>query len=205
MSATVEDGRRAAGQRSHEAILAEAVDLASVEGLEGLTIGRLASQVEMSKSGLFAHFGSKRELQLAAVERARQIFVAEVVAPAAEAPAGLARLRAAVESWLSYFGREVFAGGCFFVAAASEFDDRGGPVRDAVEEAMAAWVGYLEQLAAEAVEAGEMPGADPAQIAFELNAIGIALNWELRLRRNPEAVERARVAFDRVLGVGGAA
>lgn len=199
------DGRRAAGERSHQAILAEAVDLASVEGLEGLTIGRLASEVEMSKSGLFAHFGSKQELQLAAVERARETFVAEVISPTADAPAGLARLRATLDAWLSYFEREVFAGGCFFVAAASEFDDRGGPVRDAVEAAMAAWVSHLERLAAAAVEVDELPGADPSQIAFELNAIGIALNWELRLRRNAEALGRARTAFERVLAARSAA
>ncbi len=197
------DGRRAAGRRSHEAILTHAVDLASVEGLEGLTIGRLAGDVEMSKSGLFAHFGSKRELQLAAVERAREIFVAEIVAPTAEASPGLPRLRATLDAWLSYFERGVFAGGCFFVAAASEFDDRGGPVRDAVEGAMADWVDYLERLVAEAVDAGELPGVDPAQAAFELNAIGIGLNWELRLRRNAEALDRARSAFARVLSAGG--
>ncbi len=196
-----EDGRRAAGRRSREAILASAVDLASVEGLEGLTISRLAGEVEMSKSGLFAHFGSKQELQLAAVDRAREIFTAEVVAPAAEAPPGLSRLRTVLDAWLSYFERGVFAGGCFFVAASSEFDDRGGPVRDAVDASMAAWVGFLEQLASEARKAGELTG-DPGQIAFELNAIGIGVNWELRLRRNAEATSRARAAFDRVLTQG---
>jgi AcrR family transcriptional regulator len=198
-----EDGRRANGRRSREAILAEAVQLASTEGLEGLTINRLASRVEMSKSGLFAHFGSKQELQLAAIERAHLIFTAEVVVPAVDAPPGLAQLRALLEAWLSYFERGVFAGGCFFIAASSEFDDRGGPVRDAVDAAMADWVAFLERLCADAIAAGEVPGADPAQLAFELNAIGIATNWELRLRHNDEALTRAGAAFKRVLSTGG--
>jgi len=158
----------------------------------------------MSKSGLFAHFGSKQELQLAAVERAREIFAAEVVTPALDAPAGMPRLRALLDAWLAYFDRGVFAGGCFFIAASSEFDDRGGPVRDAVGAAMAAWVSFLEQLCGEAVESGDLGAADPRQLAFELNAIGIAVNWELRLRRDPEALTRAVTAFERVLARDGA-
>lgn len=198
------DGRRAAGRRSCEAILASAVDLASTEGLEGLTIGRLATEVKMSKSGLFAHFGSKQELQLATVERAREIFVGEVIAPALEADEGLSRLRAVLEAWLSYFERGVFAGGCFFIAASSEFDDRGGPVRDAVDAAMQAWIEFLEQHCAEAMAGGAIRAADPGQLAFELNAIGIATNWELRLRHNSDAVSRARAAFERLLASGAA-
>jgi AcrR family transcriptional regulator len=199
-SREVEDGRRAAGRRSREAILSEAVDLASVEGLEGLTISRLAARSGMSKSGLFAHFGSKQELQLAAVERAREIFTAEVVAPAAGAPDGVARLRAVLDAWLSYFERGVFAGGCFFVSASAEFDDRAGPVRDAVETTMADWIAYLERLCAAAIASGELSDTTPAQLAFELNAVGMATNWELRLRRNDEALARARASFDRILG-----
>jgi len=198
------DGRRAAGRRSREAILASAVDLASTEGLEGLTIGRLSTEVGMSKSGLFAHFGSKQGLQLATVERAREIFVGEVIAPALEASERPGRLRAVLDAWLSYFERGVFAGGCFFIAASSEFDDRRGPVRDAIDAAMEAWIEFLEQLCAEAVADGAIPAADTAQLAFELNAIGIATNWELRLRRNAAAVPRARAAVERALA-GGAA
>jgi len=196
------DGRRAAGRRSRDAILASAVDLASAEGLEGLTIGRLSSEVKMSKSGLFAHFGSKQGLQLATVERAREIFVGEVIAPALEAGEGSAQLRAMMDAWLSYFDRGVFAGGCFFIAASSEFDDRGGPVRDAVDTAMEAWIELLEQLCAKAAADGAIPATDPAQLAFELNAIGIATNWELRLRRNADAVPRARAAVEHVLAGG---
>jgi len=198
------DGRRAAGRRSREAILASAVDLASTEGLEGLTIGRLSTEVGMSKSGLFAHFGSKQGLQLATVERAREIFVGEVIAPALEASERSGRLRAVLDAWLSYFERGVFVGGCFFIAASSEFDDRRGPVRDAIDAAMEAWIEFLEQLCAEAVADGAIPAADAAQLAFELNAIGIATNWELRLRRNAAAVPRARAAVERALA-GGAA
>jgi len=198
------DGRRAAGQRSRAAILAIAVDLASSEGLEGLTIGRLATEARMSKSGLFAHFGSKQGLQLATVERAREIFTDEVIAPALGAGQGPTRLCGVLNAWLSYFERGVFAGGCFFIAASSEFDDRGGPVRDAVDGAMEAWIEFLEQLCAEAVADSAIPAGDPGQLAFELNAIGIATNWELRLRRNADAIPRARAAFERVLA-GGAA
>lgn len=199
-----EDRRRAAGRRSREAILAAAVDLASVEGLEGLTIGRLAERSEMSKSGLFAHFGAKEELQLAAVERAREIFLAAVVAPSEAVPEGLARLRAVLDAWVAYFEGGAFAGGCFFAAAAAEFDDRGGPVRDAVEAVMEEWVGYLRGLCERALAAGELRDADPAQLAFELNAVGIATNWEQRLRRNPDALDRARAAFERILATAGA-
>ncbi|HYG79697.1 MAG TPA: TetR/AcrR family transcriptional regulator, partial [Pyrinomonadaceae bacterium] len=121
--------RRAHGERTRQAILEAAVHIASEEGLEGLTIGRLASELSMSKSGLFAHFGSKEELQLATVEAARAVFVREVVGPAFAAEKGLARLWKLCEVWLGYVEGEVFRGGCFFTAAAAEFDGRPGAVR----------------------------------------------------------------------------
>ena len=122
-------GRAARGQRTREAILKTAVDVASAEGLEGLTIGRLAAELEMSKSGLFAHFGSKEELQLATIGAAREIFVDEVVRPAFENDPGLSRLWALLDSWLRYAEAGIFKGGCFFAAASAEFDGRPGPVR----------------------------------------------------------------------------
>lgn len=168
----------------------------SVEGLEGLTIGRLASDLDMSKSGLFGHFGSKEGLQLATVATARQIFIDEVVTPARQAEAGLARVWALCEAWLSYMERDVFPGGCFFMAASAEFDGRPGPVRDAVAANMQEWLGYLERAAGKAQQLGQLsPDVTPEQIAFELHAFYMAANWARQLLADTEAVNRARVAI----------
>ncbi len=190
------DGRLLRGERTHREILARAVDLGSSEGLEALTIGRLATATGVSRSGLFAHFGSKQALQLATVEAAREVFVAEVIVPARGASAGLPRLRATLAAWIDYFRRDVFPGGCFFQAASLEFDGRPGPVRDRVLEMMSQWLALLGELAREA-----MPprGADPAQVAFELNAIGLATNWQRQLLGDEGALGRAEQAFERVL------
>lgn len=194
-TATAGDGRRARGERTRQGILAIAVDVGSREGLEALTFGRLASEAAVSKSGLFAHFGGKEQLQLATVEAAREIFVREVIEPAAGAEPGLLRLRATVEAWLSYFRRDVFAGGCFFQAASLEFDGRPGPVRDRVIEIMGEWLALLEALAR---AAGPAVGS-PEQLAFELNAIGMATNWQRQLLGDDAALDRAAKAFDRLL------
>jgi AcrR family transcriptional regulator len=187
--------RRAHGVRTRQAILKVAVDLASAEGLEGLTIGRLAAELSMSKSGLFAHFGSKEELQLATVEAARAVFVREVVAPAFETGEGLARLWRLCDIWLEYVRREVFRGGCFFAAAAAEFDGRPGPVRDRIAETMKEWLAVLRRSVAEAQEAGQLsPDADPAQLAFELNALEMGANWAFQLYGDRQAFTRARAA-----------
>ncbi|WP_188194264.1 TetR/AcrR family transcriptional regulator [Nonomuraea sp. SYSU D8015] len=189
----------ALGTRS--AILDRSVAIASAEGLEGLTIGRLALELGMSKSGVLGHFGSKEALQLAALNRAEEVFRAEVWAPAQPAAPGLARLRALCEAWISYLERGVFPGGCFFVAAAHEFDGREGPVRDAVEAMFAAWRGRLRKEARRAVEAGELPaGTDAEQLAFELLGLVMALNHALQLHRDPEAVTLARRAVRARLG-----
>src|SRR5271163_4442038 len=156
---------KAADTRS--AILERAVDVASVEGLEGLTIGRLASELRMSKSGLFAHFGSKEDLQLATLEAAAARFYVEVVAPAQHEREGARRLRAYCEGYMGYLERGVFAGGCFWAGAAAEFDDRPGSVRDAIKAGVVAWMGELERQAAIAgVE-------DPAALAFEMYSFGL--------------------------------
>lgn len=194
-TATAGDGRRARGERTRQGILAIAVDVGSREGLEALTFGRLASEAAVSKSGLFAHFGGKEQLQLATVEAAREIFVREVIEPAAGAEPGLPRLRATVEAWLSYFRRDVFAGGCFFQAASLEFDGRPGPVRDRVIEIMGEWLALLEALAR---AAGPAVGS-PEQLAFELNAIGMATNWQRQLLGDDAALDHAAKAFDRLL------
>src|SRR5215207_4541880 len=149
-------GRKAKGARTRQAILEAAVDIASEEGLEGLTIGRLAAALSMSKSGLFAHFGSKEELQLATVEAARAVFIREVVRPAFEAARGLPRLWSLCDIWLSYVQGGVFRGGCFFAAASAEFDSRPGPVRDRIAEIMKEWLTTLRNAIVEAQEAGQM-------------------------------------------------
>ena len=187
--------RREHGERTRQAILEAAVDLASEEGLEGLTIGRLAAELSMSKSGLFAHFGSKEELQLATVEAARDVFVREVVRPAFEAPKGLARLWRLCDLWLEYVRSEVFRGGCFFAAAAAEFDGRPGPVRDRVAAIMKEWLAVLGRSVTEAQGEGQLDDdADPAQLAFELNALEMGANWAYQLHGDRQAFARARTA-----------
>jgi AcrR family transcriptional regulator len=181
-------------------IVERALRLGSVDGLEGLTIGRLADQVGMSKSGLIRHFGSKEALQLAALDAAVDLFRREIWDRAADAQPGLPRLRALCEAWISYLERDLLPGGCFLTAAAAEFDGRGGPVREATRRAWARWLRVLEGEARTAVEAGELPAdGDPVQIAFELNGIGMALNNALQLHQDPDGRARARRAFERVL------
>jgi AcrR family transcriptional regulator len=190
------DGRRERGRRTRESILATAVDLASVEGLEGLTIGRLATELNMSKSGLFAHFGSKEDLQLATIDAAREIFIAEVVAPARAAEPGLPRLAALIEAKLDYLRRGVFAGGCFFDAVRSEYDSRRpGPVRNAILDDFGTWSRLVADMVRAAQRAGHLdPGADPEQVAFELDALGAAPNVGYQFDGNEALFDRARRA-----------
>src|SRR5229473_5485518 len=129
-------------------ILQVAVDIASAEGLEGLSIGRLAAELRMSKTGIFAHFGSKEQLQLATVETAKQIFLEQVVQPALQSTRGIRRLKGMLENWLGYVERIVFRGGCFFAAASAEFDSRPGKVRDEIASLTKAWLMALEAEAA---------------------------------------------------------
>jgi AcrR family transcriptional regulator len=189
--------RRSDGERSRAAILEEAARLATVEGLDGLSLARLADAVGMSKSGLFAHFGSKEELQLATVEAASAIFEKLVIEPASETRAGVPRLRAYVERFLRHVEDAVFPGGCFFVSAVSELDTHPGPVRDG---AMAFSERWLELLAAEVAAAqadGDLePGADPPQVAFELNAFMVLGNIQFVAGAGPPALERVRRAVD---------
>jgi AcrR family transcriptional regulator len=188
--------RKAHGERTRRNILEAAVDIASAEGLEGLTIGRLASEMRMSKSGLFAHFGSKEDLQLATVEAARAIFIREVIRPAFEAEQGIARLWKLCDIWLMYVRGGVFRGGCFFAAAAAEFDSRPGPVRDRVAEIMKEWLAMLRRAVTQAQEAGQLePQVDAAQLAFEFNALELGANWAFQLYGDRQAFSRAREAI----------
>lgn len=185
------------GERTRQSILERAVDIASLEGLEGLTIGRLAQELEMSKSGLFAHFGSKEELQLATIEAASQRYIREIFTPALLQPRGFPRLMAICESWLSYIRRGVFPGGCFFAAASFEFDSRPGAVQDRVRGLMNDWIGALERAIVMAKDEGHIrEEVDPAQLAFELNALFFGANFSFYLRHDAQAIEKARRAVE---------
>lgn len=195
--------RRSAAQArdTRSAILERGAAVASVEGLDGLTIGRLAADLGMSKSGLLGHFGTKESLQLAVVDLAAGIFAREVGERAAGVPQGLPRLLALCEAWVSYVERPVFPGGCFFIAAAAEFDDRDGAVRDTVAWLDGLWRRDLLRQIDLAVAAGELPGdTDRDQLVFELVGLVLALNHALRLLRDRTAADRARAAMSRLLG-----
>ena len=188
------------GERTRQSILERAVDLASVEGLEGLTIGRLADELGMSKSGLFAHFGSKEDLQLAVVETASQRFIREIYTPALKEPRGYPRLLAICRSWLSYVRRGVFPGGCFFAAASFEFDGRPGAVRNLVRRLMDDWIGALERAIRMAQDEGHIdPNVNPSQLAFEINALFFGANFSFHLRDDQEAIDRAQHAIEQRL------
>jgi AcrR family transcriptional regulator len=188
--------KRSDGVRSRRAILEEAARLATVEGLDGLSLARLAESVGMSKSGLFAHFGSKEELQLATVETASEIFEELVVAPASTAPNGLERLRALAEGFLRHVEDAVFPGGCFFASAAAELAPRDGPVRDLALEVVVQWHDLLEQAVRDAQAEGLLdPEADATQLAFELDAYLLLGNAGFVAGRSPEPLVRARRAI----------
>ena len=192
----IEIEQRTKGDRTRTAILDQAARLATIDGLEGLTIGHLALATDMSKSGLYAHFGSKQELQLATIDAARATFVHHVLRPALRAPKGMKRVLAACDAYLSHIERRVFPGGCFFSAAAADVGTRPGPVRDAIATQQRQWLMLLERLAREAIELGELnPETDPAQLAFELKALLVAANTSFILLDDPTAFTRARQAI----------
>jgi len=190
------NARKAQGEGTRKAILEAAVHIASAEGLEGLTIGGLAAELSMSKSGLFAHFGSKEDLQVATVEAARSIFIREVSRPSFEGEHGLVDLWHLCDTWLGYVESGVFRGGCFFAAVAAEFDSRPGPVRDRIAEIMKEWLASLRRAVADAQTAGELRSeADPTQMAFEFNALELGANWAFQLYGDKQAFARAREAI----------
>ena len=185
--------RQARGLRTREAILARAVNIASVQGLEGLTVGSLAEQLRMSKSGLFAHFGSKEGLQLATVEKARQMFIEQVTRPAITARKGMPRLWKIIDLWLALVEKNVFKGGCFFSAVSFEFDSRRGLVRDRIAAIMHEWIGVITRAVYEAQKAGHVdPKADPTRLAFEVHAIAMGAHWAYQLLDDRQAYSRAR-------------
>jgi AcrR family transcriptional regulator len=195
-SAISEKRRRSDGERSRTAILEAATSLATIEGLDGLSIARLAEQIGMSKSGLYAHFGSKEELQLATIDTAREIFADAVTRPARTAPTALARLEALCENFILYLERPVFPGGCFFASAAAELDTHPGPVREKLADSLRGWLGLLERGVREAQEAGELdPAENAAQLAFELDAFMKMGNSVLMLHADPGGLEQARAVI----------
>jgi AcrR family transcriptional regulator len=187
------ESRPRKGVRTRESILRVAVDLASVEGLEGLTIGRLADELKMSKSGLFAHFGSKEELQLATTAMAREIFVEHIIRPALADGEGIKRLLRLCQGWLNHVEAHVFKGGCFFSAASLEFDGRTGPVRDAIVEAMKDWLSTLSRAVDVAKKARHIKASvNPEQFAFEIYSLAMGANWALQLLDDKTAMKKAR-------------
>jgi AcrR family transcriptional regulator len=189
------DGRLRRGDRTRRAVLARAVDIASVEGLDGLSIGRLAGELDISKSGLIGHFGSKEELQLATIRAARAIFARSVVEPALQHAAGVARVRALLDGWLAYSSDRRFPGGCFFARATHEYASRPGAVRDALSVVDEEWLGLLSTSIAEAQSLGEIdPSVDAAQLAFDLDAYLDAANLRSLLGREG-VYERAETAM----------
>jgi len=192
----VQDGRKLRGDRTKRAILAKAVDIASVEGLEGLSIGGLASELGVSKSGLFAHFGSKLELQLETVQAASELFEERVWQPVADVDPGIVQLVKLTDSWLRYFRDPISSGGCFFSNAYHEFDARPGPVRDAIAAQKRRWMAALVYHARAAEKRGQLKaGTDPEQIAFELDAVGSLANSLWQLERDEKAFGRAQTAI----------
>jgi AcrR family transcriptional regulator len=190
------DGRVERGNRTRRSVLARTVEIASVEGLEALSVGRLATELGLSKSGVFALFGSKEELQLATVREAGRIFAERVVRVAEDEPAGVGRVWRLCEAWLEYSRGRVFPGGCFFYEVVAEFDARSGPVHEAVARAQRDWTAYVERTVAGARDAGELrQDTDVPQLAFELVALMETANGIAVLRAEETAYRRARVGI----------
>jgi AcrR family transcriptional regulator len=190
------DRRLLRGERTRQAILSHASRLASAEGLEAVSLQRLAGDLGISKSGLFAHFGSKEELQLATVEEAGRVFTEEVLKPGLKTPAGIGRVCAMCNSFLSYLSRGVFPGGCFFEAALAEFDSKPGRIRDAVVERRSYWVASLARAIREAKPAGDVQAeVDAEQVAWELGSLLVGANSSFVQDGGTVGIERARRAI----------
>jgi AcrR family transcriptional regulator len=191
--------RRSDGERSRNAILREAAQLATVEGIEGLSISRLADAVGMSKSGLFAHFGSKEELQLATIETAAAVFANEVVEPASAARTGLERLRQLADNYLRYV-EGAFPGGCFFASLVAEMDTHPGPVRDRAAQFFDSWLVHLESAVRDGqADGGIDPSEDAEQLAFELEAYLFLANAAFVIKQATKPIDLARRAIERRL------
>src|SRR6516165_6001281 len=196
---TAEPGR-SKGQLSRDAILLAAAKLATTKGLDGHSIGELAAEVGMSKSGLYAHFKSKEELELATIETAAAIFDSEVLQPATREPTGIARLKSLADSFLSHLERKVFPGGCFFAAAAAELGTHPGPVRDRVVDVLNSWRSLLRQCFVDAQALGEIdPSAEVDQLVFEVQAMLMAANFLFVMTNDTLRLTEARRGVEDVL------
>ncbi len=194
------DPSRSKGQSSRTTILLAAAKLATMKGLTGLSLGDLAAEIGMSKSGLYAHFKSKEELELATIETAAAIFESEVLQPALSAHAGIERLRAVASSFLSHLERRVFPGGCFFASVAAELDTRPGPARDRVVKVLDQWLSLLRQCIIDAQDLGEInPNAEVAQAVFEIEAMLLAANFLFVMMNDPMHLIQARRGVENVL------
>ncbi len=197
---TTTDGRRARGAISRETVMRLAVDIASVDGLEGLSIGTLAIGANLSKSGVVALFGTKEKLQLAAIEAAREIFVAAVIVPALTLQGGRERLEGLLENWIRYSENRVFAGGCFFAAATAEVAAKHGAVHDAVAAQLESWNDTISRVIGRAVERGELTAPDDVgQLAFEIRSVLDGANTDSLIFGSSAPYERARIALRRLL------
>lgn len=187
------------GQQTRSTILDAALGLASQIGLEGLSIGALAEVTGMSKSGVFAHFGSREELQISVIREYHAKFEEEIFFPAVREPRGLPRLKGMFERWVKRVSVEIDSG-CIYISGAVEFDDRPGPVRDALASMVRTWHQALERAIRIAIEEGHLkPETDPMQMLFEIHGLILALHHDARFMRNPGAIERAGRGFERIL------
>jgi AcrR family transcriptional regulator len=200
-SREISDGRLVRGARSRQAISRHAVDVASLEGLDGLSIGRLAIDLGLSKSGVAALFGNKENLQLAVAASALRAFLAAVVEPALTKPRGAARLRMLIEGWIAYAEAPLFAGGCFWAANLAHFDSRPGPVRDVLFGHHRDWLALISGEARYAVDTGEIADLDADLVAFQIDAVLIAANIALR-SGDRGALGQVRRVLDGLLGKG---
>jgi len=187
------------GERTRAAIVDAALELAAREGLEGLTIGAVATRMRMSKSGVFAHFGSREDLQIAVLKRYEREFVDDVLLPALGAPRGLPRLRAIFERWMARTAVEA-GSGCVWISAAAEYDDRSGHIRDELVSMIRSWQRECTRAIEQAVEAGHLSAdVDPQDLLFALYGIILVVHHDARLLNSADAAVRARRAFDRVV------
>lgn len=187
------------GQQTKQIIIDAALGLAEQIGLEGLSIGALAEVTHMSKSGVFAHFGSREELQISVIREYYQRFSNEVFFPAMDAPRGLPRVRTLFANWMKRVAIEIQSG-CIFISGAVEFDDRPGPVRDALASSVQTWLSAMHRAVVLAKEEGHLvPDADEAQMAFEIHGLILALHYEARFLKNPGAIARANTGFENIL------
>ena len=188
------------GAETRAYILTQAISMAGILGLEGLTIGRLATQTGMSKSGLFGHFGSKEALQFAVLETIAKDFSLKVISPALKEPTGETRLRKLFSNWMEWANDEKQEGGCRLMGASVELNARPGELRDYLAEQQIEWIDCIRRMAQKAVsESIFRAGLDTRQFAFEFHSIGLGLNFSLRLLRDPAALSRSQVAFDSLI------